>query len=77
MNDNVGRCKTCKHWVSYETAMPQGARGNERAGGFCYSEKLTENRGTHELDMLVYPYNEGCDAFWVGPDFGCVHHEVA
>jgi hypothetical protein len=72
------RCKTCKHWVPYETDRQSGsARDNERAGGFCHSDKLTEDFGTHDLDMLVYPYNEGCDAFWTGPEFGCVHHEAA
>lgn len=31
------------------------------------------DRGYHS-DALVYPYNEGIDHFWTGPDFGCVHH---
>ena len=57
----MNTCKTCQH------------RG---ADGYCNSEKLQEDMGwTNEekKDMLVYRYTEG-GGFWVGENFGCVHH---
>ena len=45
--------------------------------GRCQSEKLQEDYGHSDekkIDMLIYDYNEG-GGFWVGPKFGCVHHE--
>jgi hypothetical protein len=55
-------CETCK-WRS--------------EGGYCENnEKILE--GDHweknKEDQLVYSYQEG-GSFWVGPKFGCVHHE--
>ena len=74
------RCKTCKHWVPYLTAHPNGSLNSpaERAGGFCESVKINESCGeeTYAPDMLCYTYMEG-GAFWTGPEFGCVHHEDA
>lgn len=54
-------CRTCKH-------------RDER--GDCNCEKLAEDHYQSEeakADMLIYDYNEG-GGFWVGPNFGCVHH---
>ena len=53
-------CSTCVH----------------RVGELCSHPKLQEYYGPddHEHDALVYSYNEG-GTFWVGPNFGCVHHE--
>ena len=69
------RCKTCKHWTPYSTKYPNGgAPDDERLGGICGSDKLTEDYGQgHGADMLVYPYSEGGE-FWTGPEFGCVNH---
>ena len=60
------RCKTCKY------------RDEE---GVCTSVKITElytwdSSVTDEQkkDMLIYSYEEG-GYFWVGEEFGCVHHE--
>lgn len=74
----MNTCKTCKHWTPYTTKYPNGgAPEDERSGGLCGSEKLTEDYGLgHGADMLVYPFMEGGD-FWTGPQFGCVHHEAA
>lgn len=58
------RCKTC-------------TKRDER--GRCKSEKLDEDYGQSEdkkIDMLIYDYNEG-GGFWVGPEFGCIHHNNA
>ncbi len=55
-------CETCK-WRS--------------DGGFCKNnEKILEGDHWEENkeDQLVYSYQEG-GSFWVGPKFGCVHHE--
>ncbi|WP_457321608.1 hypothetical protein [Roseateles sp. P5_E11] len=30
---------------------------------------------TYKPNALVYPYSEGVEHFWTGPDFGCVNHE--
>jgi hypothetical protein len=63
-------CKTCKHWMPYSDKYPK-----RRA--LCKSEKLVEDWGdNYGADMLVYEYSGG-GAFWTGPDFGCVHHQVA
>jgi hypothetical protein len=45
--------------------------------GHCTSEKVQEDWGqsaAERVDSLVYSYNES-GRFWVGPKFGCVHHE--
>jgi hypothetical protein len=69
------RCKTCKHWEPYIIEHPFSGSTDERAGGFCESEKITEDYGRgFGPDMLVYTYTEG-GAFWTGPEFGCVLHE--
>jgi hypothetical protein len=56
-------CKNCKYRDQYTA---------------CCNPNLKEadepELGTLEGDKLVYPYNEG-GAFYVGPDFGCVHFE--
>ena len=55
------RCKTCK--FRDET-------------GHCKNEKLAEDwgqAGEEKQDMLLYDYNES-GGFWVGPEFGCIHH---
>ena len=58
------RCKTCT---------------KRDKKGRCQSEKLDEDYGQNDdtkKDMLIYDYNEG-GGFWVGPEFGCVHHSNA
>lgn len=55
------KCETCKF------------RNNK---GRCTNEKLNEDLGQsaeERIDMLIYDYNE-LGGFWVGPQFGCVHH---
>jgi hypothetical protein len=42
---------------------------------YCTNEKLSENYGLKNDDMLVYDFIEGGE-FWVGAKFGCVHHEA-
>ena len=54
-------CKTCKH-------------RDEK--GYCGNEKISEDYGQSnkdKTDMLIYDYSEG-GGFWVGQEFGCVHH---
>ena len=69
-------CEACKHWVSYELEFPNGLSiEKKKEGGYCHNSKLTEDWGEYGEDMLVYPYNEGVEHFWVGKKFGCVHHE--
>lgn len=55
------RCKSCKH------------RGDD---GFCSNEDKIFERyaGYVGEDCLIYSYSEG-GGFWVGPEFGCVHHD--
>jgi len=70
-------CSTCKHWTPYIIKHPNGyAKKDERDGGFCGNDKITEDLGRHNHVMLVYSYNEGGE-FWTGPDFGCVNHTEA
>jgi hypothetical protein len=73
-------CKTCKHWMPYSDWHPNHAGEDKKAGGLCQSEKLVEDERTwghgYGADMLIYEYSEG-GVFWTGPDFGCVHHQVA
>lgn len=74
------KCKTCTHWRLYAEEFPNGEhQDNEQSGGYCHCDKLVEKPWVEEgfickPDMLIYPYREGCEAFWTGPDFGCVHH---
>jgi len=45
--------------------------------GECESGKIAEMSGqpiSAMEDMCIYPYSEG-GVFWVGLDFGCVHHK--
>jgi hypothetical protein len=47
--------------------------------GFCNNEKLKEGYDTFDYigdkdDSLIYQYYEGGGGFWVGPNFGCIHH---
>lgn len=61
-NIKMERCQTCRF---------------RHANGYCTSPKITEDCGHSEeesRDMLLHTYHEG-GYFWVGPDFGCVHHE--
>lgn len=72
-------CKTCKHWDSLFHAELYGTVPNGyRAGGVCNKEDKLFERGQYldefPSDVLTYPYQEG-GSFWVGPNFGCVHHE--
>ena len=59
----MNRCKTCVHRDS---------------SGNCRSPKLQEDMdgeyGASRQDALIYSEAEG-GAFWVGPEFGCVHHQ--
>ncbi len=57
------RCKTC---------------ANRDEHGYCRSPKLAERLNQRDedkesADMMLYDYYEG-GGFWVGPEFGCVHH---
>jgi hypothetical protein len=57
----MNRCETCTY---------------RNATGHCTNKKLDEDWGQTESerqDMLVYDFSEG-GGFWVGPQFGCVHH---
>ena len=58
-------CRTCK-WRS--------------TSGYCQNDdKIRENCLDEEMeddDRLLYDYCES-GGFWVGPNFGCVHHEAA
>ena len=69
----MNRCKTCKHWVPYTKKYPNSFNNSAKSGGFCESEKFTEDEG-YKDDMLVYSYSEG-GGFLAGPEFGCIHHE--
>jgi len=45
--------------------------------GYCQSQKIREDWGfslQEKDDMLVYDYTES-GAFWVGVNFGCIHHK--
>ena len=45
--------------------------------GICGNFKLSEDHGYTEKessDMLIYSYTESGN-FWVGENFGCVHHK--
>jgi hypothetical protein len=58
------RCKNCKF---------------RDVSGYCINEKLSEDYGQtddEKQDMLLYDYSES-GGFWVGPEFGCVHHQSA
>ncbi len=70
----MNTCKSCKHWDKSQTRGLY-TKPDEAAGATCVSPKLMENWDEKfEPDTLVYSYTEG-GSFWVGPDFGCVHHE--
>lgn len=72
------RCKTCKHWTPENGNYPnRDTRREKGEGGQCSNNKLREEWGfkSYEADALVYPYAEGAETFWAGPEFGCVHHE--
>lgn len=52
--------------------------------GYCECPKIREALVADDIASrerpenkaaLIYSYNEGGD-FWVGPDFGCVHHQT-
>jgi hypothetical protein len=65
-------CETCKHRDS--TATPASpCLHNYRV---CNNgNKLLEGHGWDDNDdSLIYAYDEG-GCFYVGPKFGCVHHE--
>ena len=44
----------------------------------CECPKIQEDWGQRKesdaTDMMLYSYSEG-GSFWVGPKFGCIHHE--
>ena len=73
----MNHCKTCKHWTRVQEKYPGAFKSPDvNAGGICGSQKVVADySGTHEADILVYPYPEGGE-FWTGPDFGCVHHRA-
>lgn len=80
MDGAMETCKTCKNWKPKNGNFQMAdQRRNEGEGGLCSSDKLCENWGptSYQPDALVYPYSEGAEAFWTGPDFGCVHHQKA
>lgn len=80
LSAGLGRCRTCKHWSPENKNYPAGDnRRLEGKGGQCGNEKLRESLGpsSYESDALVYPYYEGAETFWTGPDFGCVHWAAA
>lgn len=57
----MNHCETCLH---------RNDQGN------CKSPKLDEDDhdpSQQRDNMLLYSYTEG-GSFWVGPQFGCVHH---
>lgn len=59
----MNTCKTCKH---------------RDKDGDCTSNKLADDWGQNDeekSDMLIYSYSEG-GSFWVGENFGCVHHTL-
>jgi hypothetical protein len=59
---NYPRCKTCK-FINEE--------------GECISGKMSDDVNWFDekgKDMVLYSYREG-GSFFVGEDFGCVHHE--
>jgi hypothetical protein len=58
----IGRCKNCD-WRSRD-----GVCDNEQK----IHEDMCAKPGGDQADCLVYSYYEG-GAFWVGPEFGCVH----
>jgi hypothetical protein len=52
-------CKTCK---------------SRSLSGYCINHKISEDIGQeYTEDMLVYEFYEN-GSFWVGENFGCVHH---
>ena len=60
----MNHCKTCRF------------RDKE---GWCCNPYLRERYGSdlpqgEDNAELIYSYDEG-GSFWVGPMFGCVHHE--
>ena len=66
-------CETCACWENEQKPRFEG--DSFAIGRFCTSLKLSEYVfGEYKPDMLIYDYNEG-GLFWVGPKFGCVHHE--
>ena len=68
-------CKTCKYWVPYANELPKvHAASDKLKGGFCHNEKITEDFGEYRRDTLVYPYQEGAEHFWTGPEFGCINY---
>jgi len=59
----MGKCKSCKF---------------RDKSGHCISTKLADDWGQRDdekQDMLLYDFSEG-GGFWVGPEFGCVHHQA-
>lgn len=60
----MNTCKTCQH---------------RSKRGYCCSDKIAENLGfggDEKSDMLIYSYVED-GRFWVGENFGCVHHAIS
>ena len=60
--DYIKTCKTCAF---------------RDIDGYCQSEKIAESctqSDDESSDMLLYSYSVG-GIFWVGENFGCVHHQ--
>ena len=62
MSTDIGRCKTC--------AFVKEHKDKHR----CTNEKISDFFGDHAMDGICYEHYEG-GLFFVGPDFGCIHHK--
>ena len=63
-NRKMKYCETCKHYEVYDCE-------NTRIVGTCDNEKIAEDWGQPENDMLLYYQH-----VFFGPKFGCVHHKT-
>ena len=60
-------CKTCKYYEENPDHW-------KCMGGLCMNRKISSLKPLLPNEAS-YGDNDG-DKFWVGPDFGCIHHEV-
>ncbi len=67
----MNTCKTCRHFSPDTFPRPNGEHFDE-----CTHPKLNPN-GLHDGADGLMPKDGllSMDSFWVGPDFGCIHHE--
>ena len=63
-NRKMKYCETCKYYEVYDCE-------NTRIVGTCDNEKIAEDWGQPENDMLLYYQH-----VFFGPKFGCVHHKT-